>query len=141
MIRSVRRERSGAAAEVNMAPLIDMVFILLIFFLVTTTFTREAGIRVDKPRAAATESLDSKSLRVAIAASGAIYVEGTRLSLDGLKGRLRSYVRSAGGRSTPTNLVIVPDERVPAGRLVEVMDAAKQAGVRDLAVATRRTRS
>jgi biopolymer transport protein ExbD len=116
-----------------MAPLIDMVFILLIFFLVTTSFVRETGVEVDRPQAAAGQPIDSQSMRISIAASGAVYTEGERVELPVLAEKVRQFLV----RERNPSVVIIPDTNVSAGRLVEVMDVAKLAGVKNVAVATR----
>ena len=135
MFQSIQRRGNGISApQVNIAPLMDMVFILLIFFVVTTTFVKETGIRVDRPQATASRSLESKSLRVAITKSGAVYTEGRRVELAELRERIKRFV----AREKSPSVILIPDEATSAGRLVEVMDTAKLAGARDLAVATRR---
>ena len=89
MFQSVQRRTNGqgSAPGVNLAPLMDMVFILLIFFVVTTTFVRETGIQVQRPQAVWSDSLDSRSLRVSISAAGAVHTEGRRVSLAALRDR------------------------------------------------------
>jgi biopolymer transport protein ExbD len=116
-----------------MAPLIDMVFILLIFFLVTTTFVRDIGLKVDKPQATFASNLDKESLRVGVAETGTIFVEGKRLGLDELKDRVRQFVL----KEKSGAVIVIPDEKLSAGRLVAIMDAAKLGGARSISIATR----
>ncbi len=140
MFQSVQRRANGQGSTpgINLAPLMDMVFILLIFFVVTTTFVRETGIHVERPQAVWSESLDSRSLRVSITAGGAVYTEGRRVSLAALRDRVARLTRGHGhGR---TSVVLIADEQTPASRLVEVMDTAKFAGATDVALATRKRR-
>lgn len=136
MFNSVQnRSRSATSAvAVDIAPLIDVVFILLIFFLVTASFVRDTGVQVRRPQAAASQSLEPTSLRISITASGAIYTEGRQLDLS----QLAEHVRRAVAKQADMSVIVVPDEAVSAGRLVEVMDAAKIAGAKDVAIATRR---
>ena len=129
-----RTRSAGAAIAVDIAPLIDVVFILLIFFLVTATFVRDTGINVRRPQASAGVSLNATALRVSIAESGAIYHEGRQLELS----QWREQVRQAVSADAGIPVIVIPDERVSAGRLIAVMDAAKQAGAKDVAIATRR---
>ena len=138
MFQSVQRRSNGqgSAPGVNLAPLMDMVFILLIFFIVTTTFVRDTGIQVERPQAVWSDSLDSRSLRVSISAGGAVYTEGRRVSLAGLRERVARLARGRDhGRAS---VVLIADEQTPASRLVEVMDTAKLAGATDIALATRK---
>ena len=135
MFQSVQVHKRGnatASTEVSIAPLIDMVFILLIFFLVTTTFVKDTGIQVERPAAAAVTLLQSDAMRVSITASGAIYIEGEPVQPPLLRERIHSFVT----RHSNSSIIIIPDERSASGRLVEVMDIAKLAGAQDIAVAT-----
>ena len=127
------RRKEDSTGSVNIAPLIDIMFILLIFFLVTTTFVRDMGIPVNKPEATYTQPLESRALRVNISARGAIYHRGQPVSLDELYRAMRKQV----GHEPITGVVIVPDENAAAGRLVAVMDIARKAGIREIAVATK----
>lgn len=129
-----RTRSAGSAIAVDIAPLIDIVFILLIFFLVTATFVRDTGIQVRRPQASASRGLEPNSLRISIAASGAIYHEGQQLELPQLQDRVRQAV----SRQADIPVIVIPDDRVSAGRLVAVMDAAKLAGAKDVAIATKR---
>ena len=142
MFQSVQRRANGEGSTpgVNMAPLMDMVFILLIFFVVTTTFVRETGIHVERPQAVWSESLDSRSLRVSITAGGAVYTEGRRVSLAALRDRVARLTRDGHGQGR-TSVVLIADAQTPASRLVEVMDTAKLAGATDVALATRKRRA
>ena len=134
MFQSVRnRRRNQNATEVNIAPLIDMVFILLIFFLVTTTFVRDVGLKVDKPQATSASNLEKESLRIGIADTGTIFVEGQKLGLDQLRDRVRQFVL----KEKSASVIVIPDEKLSAGRLVAVMDAAKLGGARNISIATR----
>lgn len=135
MFSSVRRSRSktSPSASVDLAPLIDMVFILLIFFLVTTTFVTDVGIEVERPRATTGRSLDPRSLRVSVTESGSIFAAGEALALESLPARVRRHVREEGNAT----VVVVPDAKTRSDMLVRVLDAARLGGARELAVATR----
>lgn len=132
MFKSTQR-REESSLQVDMTPLIDVVFILLLFFLVTTTFVKETGITVERPTANTAQRLALDSLRVAIAKSGATYAEGRRVEL----GELQRLVVDALLRDASARVVIIPDEAVSAGRLITVMDAARAAGAKHVSVATR----
>ncbi len=137
MFDSVRKSmQPGTAWGVDIAPLIDVVFILLLFFLLTTTFVRETGLTVDKAQAVRARPLEAESLRVSIGASGAVYTQGEEVDLATLRQRVRSFVTER----PKASVVVIPDKEVAAGRLVEVMDAAKRGGAEDLAVAASEAR-
>lgn len=135
MFESVQHRENGSesAIGVDIAPLIDVVFILLIFFLVTTTFVRDTGITVERPEAYMAESIESQNMRISIAPSGAVYTEGRQVSLAECSDLVRRFL----GQQPRGSVVIIPDEEVSAKRLVAVMDAAKRGGAENIAVATR----
>lgn len=135
MIQSVRsRRKARAGVDIPLAPLIDMVFILLIFFLVTTTFVRETGLRVRRPRAKTAQVLDAKNLLVGVDPQGRIHVEGRRVDLLSLRSVVERRVRSRPDLS----VVLVVDEATPTGTLVRVMDECREAGAKRIAVASRK---
>ncbi len=87
-----------------MAPLIDMVFILLIFFIVTTTFVRETGIQVKKPKATTAESLEKENMRIGISSEGEIWFEQRRIDILTLRSLVEKRLRERLG----SPVVIVP---------------------------------
>ncbi|MFA9480144.1 ExbD/TolR family protein [Phycisphaerales bacterium AB-hyl4] len=131
-----QKRRSRALPAINIAPLIDMVFILLIFFLVTTTFVRDRGVEITRPEASVTRVVEPMAMRVSVTASGAIYADGREVDVNQLRDRVAVF----GRQSDRPSVVIVPDEQTPSGRLVEVLDTVRAAGVDDVAVATRERR-
>lgn len=135
MFKSVQtRGEKASGAMVDIAPLIDIVFILLIFFLVTTTFVRDTGVEVTRPQATATKSLESNSLRVSVTSNGHLYTDGHRVSLEEFRTKVSAFV----ARERERTVVVIPDGDLPSKRLVEVMDAARLGGAKDIAVATRK---
>jgi biopolymer transport protein ExbD len=130
----LNKQRSGNGALVDIAPLIDIVFILLIFFLVTSTFVRDTGIEVTRPEAITADLLEPTSMRISIAASGEVYTEGRNVDLGTLEQNIREFV----SRERKATIIIIPDATVPSSRLVEVMDAARLGGATELSVATQR---
>ncbi|MGE3165163.1 MAG: ExbD/TolR family protein [Planctomycetota bacterium] len=134
MFASVQtRRRTGlGAAAVDVAPLIDMVFILLVFFIATSTFVKETGIAVERPHAATSGALPDTSLRISLTASGDLFTGGRRVEPRELESEIRSFVASE-PRAT---MVLIADRATPSGRLVEIMDLARGAGASDIAIAT-----
>ena len=131
MRRFGRRPASGPQ-DVDMSPLIDMVFILLIFFMVSTTFVKDMKLELDRPSAQAATRASTKALRVFIDADSNIYVDGLPVKAWMLQSRIRELL---GGASQQAVLVVV-DRRVPSERLIEVVDQCRLAGASDVAVAT-----
>ncbi|UCD48917.1 MAG: biopolymer transporter ExbD [Phycisphaerales bacterium] len=133
MFKSVRSRRTlTGQAEIQMTPLIDMVFILLIFFVVTTSFVSETGIGIERPQASLSESLPRESIRVAVRADGQIVVGGQETGLFSV----RPYVERRMRNQPSLAVVIVADRSVPVDRIVRVMDEIRAGGATDVALAT-----
>lgn len=133
MFNSVQsRGPEANGAMVDIAPLIDIVFILLIFFLVTATFVKDTGVDVTRPQATVTRALESTSMRISVTAEGNIYTDGSRVTLDQLRAKVGGFV----SRNQDGSVVVIPDGELPSKRLIEVMDVARSAGAQDVAVAT-----
>ncbi|MGD8562006.1 MAG: biopolymer transporter ExbD [Desulfarculaceae bacterium] len=120
--------------EINMTPLVDMVFILLIFFLVTTSFVRESGVKVDRPIASTATSQKKEAMLVGISAQGAVFVDRQKTDIRSVRGLVEQYLAS-----NPTgSVVIVADKESKSGLIIEVLDQARLAGAKDVAVAAKR---
>ncbi len=133
MFESVRAKRSHAGqADLQMTPLIDMVFILLIFFMVTTQFVSDTGLRVERPSAAAVESLAPERIAVAMNAQGQITVDGQRMGLLSI----RPWIQRALRRRPGLAAVIMADKAIALERVVQVMDEVRAAGVTQVAIGT-----
>ena len=125
--------------EINLTALIDIVFLLLIFFMVTTTFEWRSKLSIELPKASAQEGTrDDAVVAVMIDAAGHVHVEGRRLNDAGATALRRALVNAARGFDTP-QVVVSADAQTPHQSVVTVMDAARQAGLYRLTFATRRT--
>lgn len=124
-------EKGESSAEVNIAPLLDMVFILLIFFIITTNFSRQSGVEVQKPKAQSAVYQGQKTILVGISREGSIHIHGRQVNLE----RLTRIISSEIARRPTANVVIVADRASLLGRAVEVMDACILAGVKKVSVA------
>ncbi len=127
-----RRERQSSEGSVDLTPMIDMTFILLIFFMVSTTFVKDMKIDIDRPGATTQVVASTKAVRVYIDKQGEVYLEGESVRIWTLQSRIRDLLKAATGKS----VLVVTDEQVPSGRLVEVVDQARMAGAEDVGVAT-----
>ena len=128
------REEDGGDVEINMMPLIDMIFILLIFFLVTASFVRESGVKVNRPEATTAEKQEAAGMVVAISREGRIHIDGQQVDLRRVRGLVEIFlVENARG-----GVILDADESCPTGRLVAVLDQCRLAGAKDIAVAARR---
>jgi len=118
--------------EVNLSPLIDMVFILLIFFIVTTVFVEETGIDINKPTALSARDLEQQSILIAIEADGSVHFGGREIGVAGVRAVVRRLLQD---ESQP--VIVQADEEVPTRLLVRVIDEANLAGATAVSVATR----
>jgi len=126
-----RRQYSDDLPEIDMTPLIDMVFILLIFFIVATSFVRESGIEVDRPQAASATSKENVSMLIGVTSAGRIYIEGHEIDIQNIKGRMDSFLAEVPGGF----VVIAADKSCPTGITIKVLDYCRLAGVTNLSVA------
>jgi biopolymer transport protein ExbD len=120
-------------ARIDITPLVDMVFLLLIFFMLSTTFIVTPGIKVNLPPSSAEKVTQEKNeVQVVITEDNKVFVESILLDRGGLEHRLAEVARQ-----DPQTLVIIKaDSKAIHGKVVEVMDIAKQSGLNRLAIAT-----
>ena len=131
--RGIYQSKSSETAEINMSPLIDMVFLLLIFFVVTTTFIEETGVDVQKPMAASAKSLEKKSILIAVTREGKVIYGGREVGLNGVRSMVSRLLKK---QQMP--VIILADEASRSGILVDVIDECKLAGARQVSIAAER---
>lgn len=114
---------------INISPLIDIVFLLLLFFIVTSVFVQETGVEVTKPQSRQARVLDRNSIFIAVTAEGAIHYGGVEIGLHGIGPTLR---RLEARVDQP--VIIQADGRVPTQLLLTVLDEVKASGVESVSV-------
>ena len=125
------------SADINLTPLIDVVFLLLIFFMVSTTVNRDSELSIELPAASAeAQARRPDSIEVAIDATGRYYVNGRQLLNTQSKTLRRALTTAAGENATPP-IIISADANTPHQAVVQVMDAARELGFLRLTFATR----
>jgi len=117
--------------EINVSPLIDMVFILLIFFIVTTVFVEETGTEVDKPQAASATQLEKNSILLALTAKGEVVYGGKEIGVGGVRPLVSRL-----SQPEPMPVIIQVDQKANAGLLVRVIDEAKLGKAKNVSIAT-----
>jgi biopolymer transport protein ExbD len=110
--------------ELNVIPLIDVVFFLLVFYVISTSFIRETAVSIDRPQSNQTVAIEETFVPVAVVKSGAIHVGPRVVDIEGLP----AEVGSALAQSNATRVVVVADREVPTGLLLNVMDACTAGG-------------
>ena len=132
----MRKKRVLAAEEedneINLTPMLDVVFIMLIFFIVTASFIKEAGIQVERPDAPTADKQEDAAILIAISANDEIWIDRKEMDPRAVRGMIeRLHAENPKG-----SIVIQADEESTNEMLVIVMEAAKQAGVANVAIAT-----
>ncbi len=131
MRRNTLQLEDDDEAEVNLTPMLDVVFIMLIFFIVTASFVKESGIDVNRPNAATAERKEKGNILVAISADNQIWIDRRQVDPRALRANIeRMHAENPMGA-----VVIQADEESKNKLLVQVMDAARSAGVKNVSIA------
>ena len=120
--------------EVDMSPMIDMVFLLLIFFVVTTSFVKETGIEVQRSVASTAEVAERGNILLGVSAEGGIYFQGKRIDVRSV----RAHVERALAEDPESGVVVVADRNSNTGIVVQAMDQCRLAGALSVSLAARR---
>ena len=126
-----RRQRQDDDNEVNLTPMLDVVFIMLIFFIVTASFVKEAGIDISRPPAATAVRKERGNILIAITENDQIWID--RRQVD--PRALRANIERLHAENPQGSVVIQADKGSKNGLLVQVMDASRMAGVTSVALA------
>ncbi|NKF23786.1 ExbD/TolR family protein [Solimonas marina] len=130
-MRARRHTHPPDETGIDLAPMLDFVLNLLIFFIITNTFVSEAGIHVDRPAATTAVKQERANVLVAVAPNGEVWTNGQRVDIRALRANLQKR-----RQENPNAAVIVQADRdARAGLVVEVMDQARLAGFKDVAIA------
>ena len=133
MRRSMAHASQGETdAELNLTPMLDVVFIMLIFFIVTATFIKEAGIQVVRPEADTSISKPTVSVIVAVSKTGEIWIDKKRVDV----GAVRAHIERLHAENPKGGIVIQADRAAKYEVLKSVLDASRSAGVTEVAVST-----
>ncbi len=132
MIERKHRKRAAEEAEINITPMLDIVFIMLIFFIVTTSFVKELGVDLDRPsNAPVEEQKRSEVIPVRIEANGQIFVEGRLVNVGAVRANI---VTGLAGKPNAT-VVVIADRDADSGYIVTVIDQARVAGAGKVSLA------
>jgi biopolymer transport protein ExbD len=127
--------RKKRKVAINITSLIDVVLLLLIFFMLTTSFVEQPGIKLDLPKADSAEGVKSQELEVSISADGSIYLNGEITNLDELAKKIETLLVEIEEKS----LVLKADKNALHGTVVKIMDIARQEGLQKIIIASERT--
>lgn len=119
------------AVGLNMTPLIDMVFILLVFFVVNTSFVKETGVEIERPSAKSAVKQEQATILIAVNPEGEIWIDKQRVDLRALRGHIeRLHAESPEG-----SVVVLADSKSQTGVVMQVVDQARLSGIAKVAVA------
>ena len=124
------KSESGPTA-MNITPLIDMVFILLIFFAVNASFVKEAGVEIERPSARSAVTQEQANIMIAVTENGEVWVDRQRVDPRSVRG----HVERLHAENPEGAVVILADDESQTGLVIEVLDQARLAGVENVAVA------
>jgi len=124
------RSETGPTA-MNITPLIDMVFILLIFFAVNASFVKEAGVEIERPSAQSAVTQEQANIMIAVTENGEVWVDRQRVDPRSVRG----HVERLHAENPEGAVVILADDKSQTGLVIEVLDQARLAGVDNVAVA------
>lgn len=122
---------SGEETGIDISPMMDCVFILLIFFIVTTTFVEETGVEVDKPQAASAVNLEKNSIMIALTEKGEVVYGGREIGISGVQPLVKRMLQK---EDIP--VIIQGDTSAQLGLFVRIIDEAKLAGATKISVST-----
>lgn len=127
-----KQQRQEEEASIDLTPMLDVVFIMLIFFIVTSVFIKEAGIEVNRPDATTASSQDNVSILVAISPNNEIWIDQRRVDVRAVK----SVIERMRAENPEGGLVIQADRESNVRTLTAVADAARELGIYDVSIAT-----
>ena len=130
-MRRIHKIQDTNVDSVNLTPLIDMVFILLIFFLVTSSFTKESGVEVDRPTAQTAVREEHASMIIGVTDNGEIWIENEQIDIRSV----RAYVENQQAQNPEGTIIILADKDARTGITVEVLDQVRLAGVTNVSIA------
>ncbi len=133
MAKQVAKRREEES-EIDMTPMLDIVFIMLIFFIVTASFVKEAGVRVTNPGAITATPRADANVFIAVTKTGDVYIDNKKVEIE----RLKVEIQRVKAESPEGSIVIQADRDSKAGIVMKVLDAAKTAGVKAVSVAATR---
>ena len=128
----LREAASGGETEINMTPMLDVVFIMLIFFIVTASFIKEAGIDVNRPEAETAQRQETAPILVAVSASNEIWIDRRRIDVRSI----RANIERLSAENPKAGVVVQADNKSHTKTVAAVIDAARAAGFYDVILST-----
>ena len=131
-MRGTRRQTAEEEAQIDLTPMLDVVFIMLIFFIVTASFIKEAGVEVTRPEASTSNPKENVNILIAVTANDEVWMDGRRIDIRAV----RANVERLHAENPKGAVVIQADNSSTTKTVVAVLDASREAGVIDVSLAT-----
>lgn len=125
---------SSGQSEIDLTPMLDVVFIMLIFFIVTASFIKEAGIEVNRPEAITAEEKKNAKILIAVSQNNQIWIDKKQVDTRTVKIQIERLL----AENPKGGLVVQADKLSDAKTVASVLDAAREAGIEDVAISTER---
>jgi biopolymer transport protein ExbD len=125
-----RMELEHGLKQIDIAPLIDIVFQLLIFFMLTSSFIMQPGIKVNLPKAVTSEVVKNDNIEIMVSSESVVYLNGKVATMNELKKLFKQVAKRN------QTILIKSDRRAPLGRVVEIWDLARDTGISQINIAT-----
>ena len=130
-MRRINRATAEEEAQIDLTPMLDVVFIMLIFFIVTASFIKEAGIEVNRPEASTSEPKENVNILVAINANNEVWMDKRRIDIRAV----RANIERLHAENPEAPVVVQPHPESSTNTMIQVMDSARQAGVYNVSIA------
>ena len=130
-----KRNREVDETDINLTPMLDVVFIMLIFFIVTASFVKESGIEVNRPNAATAEKKERANILIAITESGQVWIQKRPIDIRAVRANIERLL----AENPQGSVVIQADRNSKNGLFVQVMDQARLAGASSISIAAEPT--
>ena len=132
MRRSPISQATEAEEEISLTPMLDVVFILLIFFIVTANFIKEPGLEINRPDSDTAETQENAAILIAVGPTGEVWMDGRRIDVRQVKANVVKMLAD----NPKGSVVIQADEKAVADTIIKVMDGAREAGVSAISLAS-----
>jgi biopolymer transport protein ExbD len=131
-MRGRKQKTADDEAQIDLTPMLDVVFIMLIFFIVTASFIKEAGVEVNRPEASTSDPKDNVNILIAVTSNDEVWMDGRRIDVRAV----RANVERLHAENPKGAVVIQADNKSTTETVVKVLDASREAGVMDVSLAT-----
>ena len=131
-MRKIAKQQDQDGAEIDLTPMLDVVFIMLIFFIVTASFVKEAGVEINRPDASTAVKQDKANIMIAVTQKNEVWIQRRRVDVRAV----RANVERLRAENPQGSVVIQADEKAQADAIIQVMDQSREAGVYAISLAS-----